>query len=70
MAQLLQTKAQSFIYIAIQSFAQVLFRLFHELAFYDLSPLILRKRQQVHFFFSNIAMNSEIYLPLEAQTIN
>jgi hypothetical protein len=47
-SSLLQTKAQSFIYISIQSFIQVTVLLSHKSALYDLSPLILR-RQQVLF---------------------
>lgn len=49
-SSLLHSKVQSFIFVSIRSFTSGSLLLFLESAFYDLCPLILRKRHQVKIF--------------------
>ena len=67
--QLSKTKAQSFIYISIQSFTPGSLLFIPESAFHVPNPLILRKRQQAHFFFLNIG-NEFRDLPVFVSTDN
>lgn len=44
-----RSNSHSFISVSIEWFTQILLWLLHEVAFYELSSFILRKREQVHF---------------------